>query len=88
MYVNGVAMLEILGIALVVILLVTLFVRPSATVAIILALGVVGAAIAVSWDDVEQTRAQRDATNAALERQSNSAAVTAPSPAPTTHAGS
>ena len=81
-------MLEILGIALVVALVMTLFVRPSTTVAIILALGVVGAAVAVSWNDVEQTRAERAATNAALERQNTSAAVTAPTAAPATHAGS
>ena len=81
-------MLEILGIAVVVALVVTLFVRPSTAVAVILAVGVVGAAVAVSWNDVEQTRAQRDATNAALERQSTSAAVTAQSAAPATHAGS
>ncbi|HWB50716.1 MAG TPA: hypothetical protein VG651_16530 [Stellaceae bacterium] len=81
-------MLEVLGIALVVALVITLFIRPSATVAVILALGVVGAAIAVSWNDVEQTKAQRAAVNAALERQSAStAAVTVPTPAPT-HAGS
>jgi hypothetical protein len=48
----------------------------------------VGAAVAASWNDVEQTRAQRAATNAALERQSTSATVTAPSAAPATHAGS
>ena len=81
-------MLEVLGIALVVALVATLLVRPSASVAIILALGVVGAAIAVSWNDVEQTRAERAATNAALERQATSAAVTAPTAAPATHAGS
>ena len=81
-------MLEILGIAVVVALVITLFVRPSTTVAVILAIGVVGAAIAVSWNDVEQTRVERAATNAALERQSTSAAVTAPTAAPATHAGS
>jgi hypothetical protein len=81
-------MLEILGIALVVALVVTLFIRPSTIVAIVLAFGIVATAIAVSWNDVEQTRAQRAAANAALERQSTSAAVTAPSPAPATHAGS
>ena len=81
-------MLEILGIAVVAALVMTLFVRPSTTVAVILALGVVGAAVAASWNDVEQTRAPRAATNAALERQSTSATVTAPSAAPATHAGS
>jgi hypothetical protein len=81
-------MLEILGIAVVVALVMTLFVRPSTTVAIVLALGVVGAAIAVSWNDVDQTKAQRAATNAALERQNTSAAVTTPTAAPATHAGS
>lgn len=81
-------MLELLGIAVVVALVITLFVRPSTTVAIILALGVVGAGIAVSWNDVEQTRAERAAIGAALERQNTSAAVTAPTGAPATHAGS
>jgi hypothetical protein len=81
-------MLEVLGIAMAVALVMTLFVRPSTTVAIVLALGVVGTAIAVSWNDVDQTKAQRAATNAALERQNTSAAVTTSSAAPATHAGS
>lgn len=79
-------MLEILGIALVAALVITLFVRPSTAVAIVLAAGVVGAAIAVSWNDVEQTRTQRAAANAALERPSTSAAVSTPNSAPATRA--
>jgi uncharacterized membrane protein len=80
-------MLEIIGLAIVVALVLTLFVRPSAVVAIVLALGVIGAAIAVSWNDVEQTRAERAAVNAALERQSTGAPLTVPAPQ-STHAGS
>jgi predicted cation transporter len=78
-------MLEVIGIAVVAALVITLFVRPSAVVAIVLAVGVVAAAIVVSWHDIEQTRAQ-SAVDTALARQ-NTAAVTTPAPQPT-HAGS
>ncbi len=80
-------MLQILGIVAIIAMVATLFSRPSSTVAVVLAAGVVVAAIIVSWNDVEQTRAQREAVNSALQRQSTSAVL--PIPPPTaTHAGS
>lgn len=81
-------MLEILGVLAVVALVFTLVLRPGATVAIILAVGVVGAAVAVNWNDIKQTRAQQVA-NAAAVPPPNAAAqanVTAPPPAPA-HSG-
>ncbi|HVH78228.1 MAG TPA: hypothetical protein VM782_02460 [Stellaceae bacterium] len=72
-------LLETLGILLVVALVVTLFIRPGATVALLLAAGVIIAGIVVSWNDIERTRAQR-AANAAFQQQnaSTSAAVSVP----------
>jgi len=81
-------LLQILGVVLVLALVFTLFIRPGATIAIVLALGVVGAAVVVSWDDVQQARAQR-AANVALQQQGATAQpnVTVPPPTPT-HSGS
>jgi 4-hydroxybenzoate polyprenyltransferase len=84
--VGSAMLLQILGILVVAALAITLFVRPGATVAIVLAVGVVLAAIVVSWNDVEQYRAQR-AANAMLQHENSSAAVTVPPPNPA-HAGS
>ncbi|HWD58623.1 MAG TPA: hypothetical protein VG308_10115 [Stellaceae bacterium] len=80
-------MLQILGILAVVAVVVILFVRPSSVIAVVLAVVVVGAAIAVSWNDVEQTRARRAADT--QSQQLNAAAqpnVTAPPPTPA-HSG-
>lgn len=81
-------LLQTLGIVLVLALVLTLFIRPGATVAVLLALGVVGASVFVSWDDVQQARAQR-AANVALQQQGAKVQpnVTVPPPAPT-HSGS
>ena len=65
-------LLQILGIILVLALVFTLFVRPGATLALVLAVGVVAAAIVVSWNDIEQTRTQH-AANAALQQQNAAA---------------
>lgn len=82
-------LLQILGVVLVLALVFTLFVRPGATLAVILAVGVVGAAIVVSWNDIQQTRAQQ-AARAAFVQQSASALVqpnvTVPPPTPA-HSG-
>jgi O-antigen ligase len=81
------AMLETLGILVVVALVFTLFLRPGATVAIVLAVVVVGAAVVVSWNDIEQTRAQR-AANAAVQQQNAAVQpnVSVPPPTPA-HSG-
>jgi hypothetical protein len=79
-------MLEIVGILAVIALVVTLFIRPSGVLPVLLAVGVVGAAIIVSWNDIEQTRAQR-AANAVSSQENSSAAATVP-PSNATHAGS
>jgi hypothetical protein len=80
-------MLETLGILVVVALVFTLFLRPGATVAIVLAVVVVGAAVVVSWNDIEQTRAQR-AANAAVQQQNAAVQpnVSVPPPTPA-HSG-
>lgn len=82
-------MIQMLGILAVVAVVVTLFVRPSSVVAVVLAVGAVIAGIIVSWNDVEQVRAQR-AANAAFQQEnaSTSAAVTVPTTANTTRSGS
>lgn len=80
-------MLEILGVLAVVALVFTLFLRPGATVAILLALTIVGMAVVVSWNDIEQTRTQRAA--GAISSSPNAAAqanVTA-TPPTATHSG-
>lgn len=80
-------MLEILAVLAVVTLVFTLLLRPGATATILLAVAVVGAAVAVSWNDIEYTRAQRAA--GAASAQPNAAAqanVTAPPPTPA-HSG-
>lgn len=80
-------MLEVLGVLAVLALVFTLFLRPGATVAIILAIGVVGAAIVVSWNDIEQTKVQR-AANRAFEPEQATVQpnVTVPPPTPA-HSG-
>jgi hypothetical protein len=72
-------MLQVLGILAVVAVVFTLFIRPASIIAVVLAVGVVGAAIVVSWHDVEQVRAQR-AANASFQQENAaaSAAVTVP----------
>ena len=71
-------LLEALGVLIVLALIFTLFIRPGAVAAIVLAVGVVCAAIVVSWHDVEQVRTDR-AANAALQQQQN-ASATVPAP--------
>ena len=73
---------QILGILALIAVVVTLFVRPSGILAVVLAVGVVVAAIVVSWNDVEQYRQQR-AANAAFQQENSAAAVTVPPPNPT-----
>jgi len=80
-------LLQILGIVAIIALVATLLIRPASIVAMVLAVGVVGAAIVVSWNDVEQVRQQR-AANAAFQQENAAAsAVTVPASNPT-HAGS
>jgi len=74
-------LLQILGAALVVALVFTLFIRPGATLAILLAFGVVVAAVMVSWNDVEQVRTQH-AAQAASRQQDVTALANTPMPAP------
>ncbi|HTZ35968.1 MAG TPA: hypothetical protein VMB84_08080 [Stellaceae bacterium] len=73
--------LQVLGVLVVVGLVITLLVRPGSFVALLLAVGVVIAAVVVSWHDVEQYRAQR-AANAAIQQQNAAAAASAPAPQP------
>jgi hypothetical protein len=80
-------LLQILGVLAVVALVITLFVRPGAVLAMVLAVGVVGAAIAVSWNDIEQSRAQRAANAAFQQENAPASSVTIPY-SNDTHAGS
>lgn len=80
-------MLQILGILAVVVLVGVLFVRPASALAIVLAVGVVVAAIIVSWHDVEQVHAQRAVAAAIRQETAPSSSVTVP-PSNPAHAGS
>ena len=73
-------LLQVLGAILVLALVFTLFIRPGAILAIVLAVGVVAMGVVVSWNDVERTRAQHAAN--AVNQQSASAQPTAPSSGP------
>ncbi|HTW52491.1 MAG TPA: hypothetical protein VME45_11450 [Stellaceae bacterium] len=80
-------LLQILGAALVVALVFTLFIRPGATLAILLAVGVVVMAVVVSWNDIEQVRTQRAAQTASSQQNVTAQAnTTAPQPTPA-HSG-
>lgn len=72
-------LLQVLGAILVLALVFTLFIRPGAVLAIVLAVGVVVMGVVVSWNDVEKTRAQH--ANAA-NQQSASVQPSAPPSAP------
>jgi hypothetical protein len=74
-------LLQVLGAALVVALVFTLFIRPGATLAILLAAGVVVMAVGVSWNDVEQVRTQR-AAQAVSQQQNLTAQANPAGPAP------
>jgi xanthosine utilization system XapX-like protein len=80
-------LLQMLGAGLVLALVFTLFLRPGAILAILLAVGVVVAAVVVSWNDVEQVHAER-AARAAFQQETANASpnVTVPPPTPT-HSG-
>ena len=73
------SLVELLAIASVVCLLVALWTRPVGLFAVVFALAVVGTAVLVSWNDVQQARAER-AASAAFQQQGRSAAVTVPAP--------
>jgi hypothetical protein len=75
------SLVELLGIASAVCLLVALWARPVGLFAVVFAFAIVGAAILVSWNDIEQVRAQRAQSSAFQTEQANSSsAVTVPAP--------
>jgi hypothetical protein len=75
-------LVEIFGVLAVVAVVAALLVRPAGALAIVLAVGVVGAAIIVSWNDVEQYRQQRAAQAAFQQENAAASAVTVPPPNP------
>jgi hypothetical protein len=73
-------LVELLGIASVVCLMVALWARPVGLFAVVFAFAIVGAAILISWNDIEQARAQRAQSSAFQTEQANtSSALTVPS---------
>jgi hypothetical protein len=72
--------LQVLGILVVVAIVATFLLRPSGVFPIVLAIGVVVAGIFVSWNDIEQIRAQR-AAQTAFQQENPPANPTVPSPA-------
>jgi hypothetical protein len=76
-------MLQIIGVLAIIALVVILFIRPASIVAVVLAVGVVGAAIVVSWNDVERVRAQRASDSSLVQRNAaTQPAVRVPPPTP------
>jgi hypothetical protein len=55
------SLVELLAIASTLCLLVALWARPVGLFAVVFAFAIVGAAILISWNDIEQVRAQRAA---------------------------
>ena len=80
-------LMQLFGILLVVSVIVAVLVRPAGILAMVLAVGVVGIAIIVSWNDVEQYRQQRAAAEAFKQESATASAVTVPPPNPA-HSGS
>jgi hypothetical protein len=80
-------LLQVLGAILVLAFVFTLFIRPGAILAIVLAVGVVAMGVVVSWNDVEQTRAQHAANAAPQQQPSAAAQPNVPPPRPA-HSGS
>jgi predicted negative regulator of RcsB-dependent stress response len=80
-------LLQLLGILAFAAIVVALFVRPAGVLAIVLAVGIVGAGIIVSWNDVEQHRQQRAAQAAFQQEKASASAVTVPPPN-SAHSGS
>jgi hypothetical protein len=74
------SLVELLGIASAVCLLVALWARPVGLFAVVFAFAIVGAAVLVSWNDIQQVRAQRATSSAFQTEQANtSPALTVPS---------
>jgi hypothetical protein len=72
-------LVELLGIASAVCLLVALWARPVGLFGVVFAFAIVGAAILISWNDIAQVRAQRAQNSAFQTEQANSSsAVTVP----------
>jgi len=78
---------QLFGILLVVSIVVAALVRPAGVLAMVVAVGMVGTAIIVSWNDVEQYRQQRAAKAAFQQENAKASAVTVPPPNPA-HSGS
>jgi len=75
-------LLQVLGILAVLAIVGVVLVRPASGLAIVLAVGVVAAAIIVSWQDVEQFRHQRAVASASEQAIATATAAAAAANAP------
>lgn len=66
-------LLQIIGVLAVIVIFATVLIRPAGIFAVILAVGVVIAAVVVSWRDVDQYRAQQRAALATTQQQDSAA---------------
>ena len=78
---SNMALVEFVAVAAAVCLLVALWARPVGLFAVVFAFAIVGAAILMSWNDIDRVRAQR-AASAAVQREIANASprVTVPPP--------
>jgi hypothetical protein len=85
---SNMSLVEIVGIAAAISLLVALWTRPAGLFAVVVAFVIVGAAILVSWHDVLQFRAQRDARAAFQQELAKASPAVSVPPSGTVRAGS
>ena len=70
-------LLQVIGILAVIVLAGTMLMRPAGVVPVVLAVGVVLAAIVVTWNQVETFRAQK-AANGVVQPEASSDVITPP----------
>jgi peptidoglycan/LPS O-acetylase OafA/YrhL len=71
---------QVVGIAAVIILIAALLTRPGSVLAMVLAVGVVAAAVIVTWDQVETYRTQKAINAATIPAAQATAGMTVPPP--------
>ena len=73
-------LIELVGVASAICLLVALWARPVGMFAVVFALAVVGAAVLVSWNDIRTVRADRAARAVIQQETAAASGVTVPPP--------
>jgi predicted membrane protein len=75
-------LLQVIGILAVIALVATMLTRPAGVLAMVLAAGVVVAAIVVTWNQVETYQTLKAANSAAIQPQAAAGATMPPAPSP------